>query len=141
MSHRCGSNCYRKRDMRSQCPSCARQAQKRRNTITAGGRERRLLQSVLENKHPEISKRDISYVLGRWKIRGVWTDDQGRQSWNYYAMVPRLGRVVRVAVSLDDSLIVSVFIDRNATVRWRRRELSWFTNRLSRMEHRRLKWD
>ena len=91
---------------------------------------------MLDDPHPDVSKRDMSYVLSRWRLMGLYTEPNGRQSWNYYAMVRRLGRVVRVAVSLDDSTVITAFKDRSATVHWQRGNLAYFSGKLSNLQDR-----
>lgn len=113
-----------------------RRAARRRQFTMAGGKKRRISKHILENPHPEVEKRDIVYVLSRWKIMGLRTDLTGRLSWNYYALVPRHNYVVRVAVSLDDSTVVTAFLDQTADKHWKTGNLAYFANRLQLMQER-----
>ncbi len=140
MSHSCGSGCYQEQDRRSEISTPLRRTQRRRSTITAGGKTRKLSQHLINDPHPEVTNRDISHVLSRWKLRGVLTDSQGRQSWNYYAMNRRLGRIVRVSVSMSDDIIITAHPDRNATLHWRNGNRDWFNDRLSQMQERGMIW-
>ncbi len=136
MSCRCGPNCYRKRGMRSQCPSCNRYNESRRKTITAGGKRRYISFHRKTNPHVEVSNQDIAYVLDNWRIRGVATDEQNRQSMAHYAFVPGQGKVVRVAVSMDGKRFITAFIDSDATKYWHQGTQAYFSGKIANMEVR-----
>ena len=78
----------------------------------------------------------MAYVLSRWKLMGLRTGPDGRISWNYYALVPKRNHVVRVAVSLDDSTVVTVFLDQTADKHWKSGNRVYFANRLQFMQER-----
>ena len=139
MSCGCGPNCYRKRGMRSECPSCNRYNANRRKTITAGGKRRRISQHMLDDlrndRHSEITRERVAYVLDNWTVRGIYTNPQG-DSRVHYAFVPDLGNVVRVAVSTDGKEFFTAFIDTKATKKWQKGDLAFFANKLANMEVR-----
>ena len=110
-----------------------------REFTTAGGKKRRISKHIMDNPHPEVDRRDIAYVLSRWKLMGLREDPNGRLSWNYYALVPRRNHVVRVAVSLDDSTVVTAFMDQTADRHWKSGNRPYFADRLQLMQERGLK--
>ena len=79
---------------------------------------------------------DIAYVLDNWVLRGIFPTSDGRECWRYYAFVSRVGRVVRVAVSLDDERVIVGFIDSEATRHLRQGDFSYFANKSRAMETR-----
>ena len=97
--------------------------------IFAGGRERALSRHFHIEGHPEIILDDVAHVLDNWVLRGIFPDDQGREGWRYYAFVPRVNRVVRVAVSLDDERVIIGFIDGQATKHLTQGNLTYFANK------------
>ena len=85
-------------------------------TIFAGGQERTLSNHAIQTRRPGITDARIAYVIENWQLRGIYSDPQtGRESRVYLAFVPGVARVVRVALSMDGSRILSAFPDRNAT--------------------------
>ena len=104
--------------------------------VSADGRERTLSWHVLNSPHPEVTIEDIAYVLDHWGLRGVYTNPRRRRSWSHYALVPRVRRVVRVAVSMDDQVVITAFIDGAATGHWERGNIAYFSSRLRDMETR-----
>ena len=86
--------------------------------------------------HEDVTESQVAYVLENWQLRGVKTDDWGRQSIVYLAVVPWRRKMVRVAVSMDDTSIVTAFPDRKATVNWNKREYGYFARRLASLEIR-----
>ena len=80
---------------------------------------------------------------------GLRADPNERLSWNYYAFVPRLNHVVRVAVSLDDSavslddsMVVTAFLDQTADGHWKSGNRAYFANRLQLVQERGLeRWN
>jgi hypothetical protein len=119
-----------------------RRARRGRQFTTAGGRKRRISRHIINNPHPEVDRRDMAYALSRWKLRGLRTDPSGRLSWNYYALVPRLNHVVRVVISLDDTMVVTAFLDQTADGHWKNGNLAYFANRLQLMQERGLeRWN
>lgn len=134
MSCGCGPNCYRKRGRRSECPHCGRK------TIDApdapGKRVQISLHWKRDKPHPEVSHKDITHVLANWRIRGVATDDKGRQSLRHYAFVPEQGKVVRVAVSMDGKRFITAFIDSDATKYWHQGTQAYFSGEIANMEMR-----
>ena len=114
----------------------ARLPARRRQFTKAGGKKRWISSHIIENPHPEVDRRDMTYVLSRWKLVGLRTSPNGRLSWNYYALVPRRNHVVRVAVSLDDSTVVTVFLDQTADKHWKNGNRAYFANRLQFMQER-----
>lgn len=122
MGHRCGANCLRKQGRRAECPSCNRSRESRQKTIDTpdapGKRVQISLHWIHDRPHPEVSQKDIAYALANWRIRGIATDERGRQSRRHYAFVPEHGKVVRVAVSMDGKRFITAFIDSEATKYW-----------------------
>ncbi len=102
----------------------------------AGGRERALSRHFHIEGHPDITLDDVSHVLDNWVLRGVFPDSHGREGWRYYAYVPRVNRVVRVAVSLDDEVVIIGFIDGQATKHLGQGNLNYFANKGRRIETR-----
>ena len=86
-----------------------------------------------------ITRRKVAHVLNNWLVRGITPDplDPQTKSWRYYGFAPGLKYMLRVAVSLDDKRLVTVFPDRNATKAWRRGNLSYFARHHSDLEARR----
>lgn len=134
MGHRCGANCLRKQGLRSQCPHCGRK------TIDApdapGKRVQISLHWIRDRPHPEVSQKDIAYALANWRIRGIATDERGRQSRRHYAFVPEHGKVVRVAVSMDGKRFITAFIDGEATKYWHQGTQAYFSGEIANMEVR-----
>ena len=133
MSHKCGPQCRRKQtpSTRRGCPTCGN-----KRTLNAGGRTRTIAQYMLSSPHTGMTRKVVAKVLDDWFVRGIYIDRTGRRSWNYLAYVPELKRVVRVAVSMDDSAIVNAFPDRNATMAWRRGKRAYFEGRFQNLEVR-----
>ena len=133
MSHRCGANCRRKRGLRSECEPCNRYKESRRKTVVAGGKRRRLTQHMLDHlrgsKRKEITRERVAYVLDNWVVRGVYTNPQGL-SRVHYAFVPDLGNVVRVAVSLDGTKIITAFKHSQARAKLLEGDFAYFANQL-----------
>ena len=85
-------------------------------TIVARGKERTLSNHAIQTRRPGITNGRIAFVIDNWQMRGIFADPMtGRDSRVYLAFVPGIGRVVRVAVSMDETRILSAFPDRNAT--------------------------
>ena len=76
------------------------------------------------------------FVLENWQIRGVKTDDEGRKSVVYLATVPWRVKMVRVAVSMNDNLIVSAFADTSSTTKWNEGDIDYFAKRYQDLEIR-----
>ena len=104
-------------------------------TITAGGRTRVLVGHALEGKHG-IMDWQIAYVLENWALRGIHTASDGTQSWNYMAYVAQIGKIVIVAVSMDDDKIVTAFASTKMTRRWMRGDRNYFVRYYQRFEER-----
>ena len=68
----------------------------------------------------------VERVLEHWLIRGVRTEDDGRQSTCYIAFVPGMTEMMRVAVSMDNERIINAFPDRTATRHWNRGTKDYF---------------
>ena len=77
--------------------------------------------------HLGITARRVERVLNDWVLRGIRTERDGSQSVAYFGMVPGVDGMVRVAVSLDDAVIITAFRDRTATRHWNRGNLNYFT--------------
>jgi hypothetical protein len=107
-----------------------------RRAIVAGGRSRTLSQHMLNSPHLGITDEHVSHVLEHWVVRGIFTAADGQGSWNYIAFVPGLNQMVRVAVSVDDEIVISAFRDRNATTQWNRSNHSYFASKYSNLEIR-----
>ena len=65
-------------------------------------------------------------MLEYWVIKGVRTEEGGRQSMCYLAFVPGKMEMVRVAVSMDDERIINAFPDRTATRHWSKKNSLYF---------------
>lgn len=61
----------------------------------------------------------------------------GRDSMNYFAFVPGLGELFRVAVSMDDERIITALADRTATRNWNKGNRNYFIEKYSQWEERR----
>ena len=106
-------------------------------TIFAGGRNRTLTNHALRTRRPGITDAVIAFVIDNWQLRGIYSDLQtGRDSRVYLAYVPGIDRVVRVAVSTDESRILSAFPDRNATRNLARGNRNYFVDRYRDLEVR-----
>ena len=105
-------------------------------TITAGGITRTVSGHAIHDTHEGITAEIIEFVLENWVIRGVKTDADGRQSLCYWAFVPQLEKMVRVAVSMDDTTIITAFRDTAATRHWNEGNLSYFVRHYQDLEER-----
>ena len=106
-------------------------------TIVAGGRERTLTNHAIRTRRPGITDAVIAFVIDNWQLRGIYSDPRtGRESRVYLAYVLEIDRVVRVAVSTDDSRILSAFPDRNATRNVARGNRDYFAVRYRGLEER-----
>ena len=105
------------------------------SAITAGGRTRVLVGHALDGKHG-ITSEQIAYVLENWALRGIHTASDGTQSWNYMAYVPQIGKIVIVAVSMDDDKIVTAFASTKMTRKWRQGDRNYFVRYYQRFEER-----
>lgn len=106
-------------------------------TIFAGGKERTLTNHAMQTRRPGMTNARIAYVIDNWLMRGIYSDPQtGQNSWVYLAFVPGMDRVVRVAVSMDESRILSAFPDRNATRNLVRGNRDYFADRYRDSEER-----
>ena len=94
--------------------------------ITARGKTRIVTQYLRDNARPGVTAHRIVRVLERWVIRGVRTEEGGRQSMCYLAFAPGMREIVRVAVSMDDERIINAFPDRTATRHWNKGDTSYF---------------
>ena len=83
-------------------------------------------QHLRDGARPGITVHRIVYVLEQWQIRGVRTEEGGRQSMCYLAHVSGMTEMVRVAVSMDDERIINAFPDRTATRHWIRGNTGYF---------------
>jgi hypothetical protein len=91
---------------------------------------------MLDSPHLGVTDEHVSHVLEHWRLRGIRTSANGRQSWGYLAFVPGLEEMVRVAVSLDDELVISAFQDRTATRHWNNGNRDYFVRTYQNMEER-----
>ncbi len=95
-------------------------------SITAGGKTRIVTQHLRDNARLGITEHSIVRVLECWAIRGVRTEEGGRQSVCYLAFVCGMTEMVRLAVSMDDERIINAFPDRTATRHWNKRNTGYF---------------
>ena len=137
MSHRCGSGCRRKqtRSRRSSCPTCGA-SRKLPETITAGGRVRRLTRHLREEAHPGITTKRIARVLDDWVVRGNCVDTKGNRAITHWGFVQGLKDLVKVVVSLDDERIITAYRDPPATRHWNRGTRAYFDDRCLDLEER-----
>lgn len=105
-------------------------------TITAGERTRAVSRHMKGRRDRDITAEQVKHVLENWVIRGIRTDRYGRQSRAYFASVPGLREMVRVAVSMDDRRVITAFPDRTATTHWNRGELDYFIRNYRNLEQR-----
>ena len=137
MSHRCGSNRRREQtsSRRSSCPGC-NSGRRLPETITAGGRTRRLTRHLREDARSGITARRIARVLEDWVIRAECIDTSGSQTITHWGFVPGLRDLVRVVVSLDDERIIAAYLDVPATREWMQGFRDYFENRCFDLEER-----
>ena len=76
--------------------------------------------------HEGMTEQQVVYVLENWQLRGVRTDRYGRRSVVYLAVVPWRRKMVRVAVSMNDDVIITAFADTTATTNWNRGNIDHF---------------
>ena len=133
MSHKCGAACRRRQvpSRRSGCPTCGS-----RNNLDGGGKVRQVSRYLSQGRHPDVSRRMMAQALDSWVARGIHTDPDGRQSLNYFGPARGTNTLIRVAVSLDDELIINAFKDSNATKAWNRGNYDYFHRRLLNSEVR-----
>ena len=107
-------------------------------TITAGGWTRTVSDHLKEmsQSRADITAERVEYVLEHWVVRGIHTAIDETQSWVYFAMLPDLGKMVRVAVSIDDERIATAFPDTQATNHWNRRNTNYFERKYGNVEVR-----
>ena len=89
-----------------------------------------------DNLHRGITDERVAHVLENWVIRGICNDSGRRQSQAYWGFVPGLGQMVKVAVSMDDEVIVTAYLDRTATIHWNKGNRGYFANRCKGLEER-----
>ena len=89
-----------------------------------------------EQRHLGITSDRVAYVLDHWIVRGIRTERDGSQSRAYLAFVPGLAGLVRVAVSMDDELIITAFQDRTATNHWNKGNSDYFIRNYEGLEER-----
>ena len=106
------------------------------NTITAGGRTWTVSRHMKGRPHIGITAELVGHVLENWVIRGIKTETDGRQSSCFWAFAPGMRKMVRVAVSMDDRVIITAFQDRAATKSWSKRERSYFVEHYQNLEER-----
>ena len=104
--------------------------------IIAVGRTRTVSRHLREETHSGVTEERIEYVLNNWVLRGIRTEDDGRQSTVYLAFVSDLDKMMRVAISMDDRIIVTAFPDSMATLRWNRGDHEYFVRRYRDLEVR-----
>ena len=106
-------------------------------TIVAGSKERTLSDHAIQTRRPGITNARIAFVIDNWQLQGIYSDPQtGRDSRVYLAFVPGIDRVVRVAVSMDQTRILSAFPDRNATRNLARGNRDYFADKYRDLEER-----
>ena len=106
------------------------------SVITSGERTRTLSRHLIEQTHSGITADRIEHVLSSWALRGIRTDSHGLSSLVYLAFVPGLNNMVRVAVTLDDEMIITAFQDAGATRNWLRGNRSYFARQYRDLEER-----
>ena len=122
---------------RRDCPSCGWGFGKRLPLwITGGGKTRRVSQHMRGRPHGQVTAARVAHALDHWLIRGRVTDERGTVSTVYWSRVPGRQELMRVAVSQDDSTIVTAFLDTSATRYLLRGDRRYFTDRLADMEER-----
>ena len=87
-----------------------------------------------DSRREEVTYDRLLQVLNHWALRGAAADRHGEQSIRYYGFVPGVNHVLRVSVSIDDSRIVSGFIDSQATGKLAAADWSYFARKLRDME-------
>ena len=88
--------------------------------------------------HAGITIERIEHVLENWMICGTHTDEEEEQSIVYLAFVPARGlrNMVRVAVSMDDKVVITAFADRKAATNWNHGRFGYFSERYRDLEMR-----
>ena len=126
--HNCGCECQRQQNTgaRRDCPG--RSLNPAGYTVTAGGLTLTLVGHARDGKHG-ITNEQIAYALDNWALRGLYTEPNGAQSWNYLAFVPALDKLVVVAVSMDNARIVTAYASRRAIEKWRTGDRAYFVRR------------
>ena len=89
-----------------------------------------------EQRHLGITATMVAHVLDNWVMRGIRTERDGSQSRAYLAFVPGLDGMVRVAISMDDELIITAFQDRTATNHWNKGNHHYFVRNYEGLEER-----
>lgn len=105
-------------------------------TITASGKARTVSQHMQNEPHPGITAERVECVLEHWVVRGIRTERDGSQSRCYLAFVSGLDEIVRVAVSMDDEIIITGFRDRTATRHWNKGDRGYFVRNYQDLEER-----
>ena len=90
----------------------------------------------MSRNRADITAERVEYILENWVVRGIHTAIDGTQSWVYFATPPDLGKMVRVAVSIDDERIATAFPDTQANNHWSRGNISYFGRKYRNVEVR-----
>ena len=133
MSHKCGSGCRRRQvpSRRAGCPTCGSP-----NKLDGDGKVRLLTLHLRQGSHPDVTRRMMAQALDGWLARGIHTDPDNRQSWNYFGHAKGTSNLIRVVVSMDDERIINAFKDSNATRAWNLGNYDYFHRRLMNSEVR-----
>lgn len=110
------------------------------NTITVGDKTR-VVSVHLQRRaaeRPELTAENLRTVLGDWVIRGVRTDLSGRLSMVYMGWVgyDDRNRLMRVAVSMDDRVIITAVLDGTATDKIEGGDWDYFRRHYTELETR-----
>ena len=101
---------------------------------TSDGKTRIVSLHLRDSRREEVTYDRVLYVLNNWTVRGDSTDRHGEKNKRYYGFVPGVNHVLRVSVSMDDSRIVSGFVDSQATRKLAAGDWSYFARKLRDME-------
>jgi len=138
MGHKCGVNCRRKLGTRKDCPACGSATQWLRIPFFAGGKERTMSVHFRRDRlegRPEVTKDRVTAVLDNWLVR-CKTDYRlpGAKwsiGWSHYGWVDIKGkkRFMQVVTTLDDDIIQTVNLNRNALKALQKGKVEWFDKR------------
>ena len=106
-----------------------------RRNITAGGRVRQLTKHCSDRMMEyDIVEEQVAHTLDNWALRGIENKLDREPAYVHFAYISELGRLMKVAISMDDARIVTVHPDRNATKAWRTGQREYFTMKYQDLE-------
>ena len=94
------------------------------------------LHAIDRMREYDITEDYVAYVLNSWQLRGIDFTLDREPSYVYFAYIPERGRVLKVAVSIDDERIATTHFDRSATNALRRGARGYFLRKYQDLEER-----